>query len=61
MSITQFFADASNTMTVISFLTFIGIIWWTFSGRRAADFATAAQLPFADEPAAGPTKERHHA
>ncbi|OWW21678.1 cbb3-type cytochrome oxidase subunit 3 [Noviherbaspirillum denitrificans] len=41
--------DARNVMTVLSFLTFIGIVWWAYSGRRSADFEAAANLPFADE------------
>jgi len=41
--------DARNVMTVLSFLTFIGIVWWAYSARRGADFEAAANLPFADE------------
>jgi cytochrome c oxidase cbb3-type subunit 4 len=44
-----FFIDASSAFTVVSFVTFIGIMWWTFSSRRNADFDEAANLPFADE------------
>jgi cytochrome c oxidase cbb3-type subunit 4 len=32
--------------TVVSFATFIGIVWWAWSKRRADDFSEAAQLPF---------------
>lgn len=32
--------------TVVSFLTFIGIIVWAYSHRNAADFEEAANLPF---------------
>lgn len=32
--------------TVVSFITFIGIIAWAFSRRNAADFEEAANLPF---------------
>jgi len=32
--------------TVVSFLTFIGIVGWAYSRRNAADFETAANLPF---------------
>jgi cytochrome c oxidase cbb3-type subunit 4 len=32
--------------TVASFVTFIGIVWWAWSKRRAADFEEAANLPF---------------
>jgi cytochrome c oxidase cbb3-type subunit 4 len=32
--------------TVLSFITFIGIIAWAYSRRNAADFEKAANLPF---------------
>ena len=32
--------------TVLSFMTFIGIVVWAYSRRNAADFEEAAQLPF---------------
>ena len=37
-----------SIVTVVTFLVFIGIVAWAWSGRRRADFAAAAQLPFAD-------------
>jgi len=40
---------ASQIMTVISFATFIGILWWTYGSHSKADFDQAAQLPFDDE------------
>ena len=43
------FDHASSIMTVASFLTFMGILAWTFALRRAADFDSAAALPFLDE------------
>lgn len=49
MSFEQLILDARNLFTVISFLTFVGIVLWAYSGRRRADFETAANLPFADE------------
>ena len=49
MNIQDIFDKASSAMTVVSFLTFIGILWWTFIHHRSHDFDTAAQLPFADE------------
>lgn len=33
-------------VTVVSFLTFIGIVAWAFSGKNSAEFDKAAQLPF---------------
>lgn len=35
-----------SVATVASFATFIGIVWWAWSKRRAADFSEAANLPF---------------
>ena len=33
-------------VTVISFITFIGIMVWAYSRKNADDFETAANLPF---------------
>ena len=33
-------------VTVVSFLTFIGIIAWAYSRKNSADFDQAANLPF---------------
>ena len=39
-----------NTLRIIvevaTFAAFIGIVAWAWSGRRVADFHTAARLPF---------------
>jgi cytochrome c oxidase cbb3-type subunit 4 len=35
-----------SLVTVISFLTFIGIIVWAYSRKNSADFDKAANLPF---------------
>ena len=32
--------------TVLSFVTFIGIIVWAYSRKNASEFDQAAQLPF---------------
>ena len=50
MSFVDLVLDARPAFTVISFVTFIGIVVWAYSGRRSADFDTEANLPFADEP-----------
>jgi cytochrome c oxidase cbb3-type subunit 4 len=62
MTIANIFDDASRLMTVISFITFIGIVAWTFSKRRSADFSTASMLPFADETdeMESHNSEKHH-
>jgi len=49
MAIEQIFDSMSSVMTVVSFTTFVGILWWTFALRRGADFAVQAALPFADD------------
>jgi cytochrome c oxidase cbb3-type subunit IV len=49
MAILNIFTDASSAVTVISLITFLGILWWTFGIKRSADFDAAASLPFADE------------
>lgn len=58
MGIDKLFDSFSSVMTVISFLTFIGILWWTFS-RRNSDFDSAALLPFADDDAPQAQEKRH--
>ncbi len=35
-----------SIVTVLTFLIFLGIVWWALSGRNRADFDEAAQLPF---------------
>ena len=51
MGIENLFDSASKIMTVISFVTFIGILWWTVITPRNSDFDAAAQLPVADDEA----------
>jgi cytochrome c oxidase cbb3-type subunit 4 len=55
MNIAVLFDKVSSAMTVISFLTFVGILWWTFVRHKDRDFAAAAQLPFADDDAPAAT------
>lgn len=45
----------SSVFTVVSFLTFIGIVQWAWSSRRREAFRDAANAPFAlpEEPAPG--------
>ena len=35
-----------SLVTVVSFLTFIGIVVWAYSRKNSADFDKAANLPF---------------
>ncbi len=41
------FAILSSTVTLVSFVTFAGIVAWALSKRRRAAFAAAANAPFA--------------
>jgi cytochrome c oxidase cbb3-type subunit 4 len=41
--------DMRSAMTVISLLTFVGIVAWAWSKRNKSGFEEAAELPFRDE------------
>lgn len=41
--------DIRSALTVIMFVVFLGIVFWTFSGRRKRAFDEAARLPFDDD------------
>lgn len=41
--------DMRSVVTLVSFLTFVGIIAWAWSKRNKSDFDEAAMLPFKDE------------
>jgi cytochrome c oxidase cbb3-type subunit 4 len=43
--------DLRSGWTVLSFLAFLGIVWWAYSGRRKARFDEAARLALDDEAA----------
>ncbi len=36
-------------VTLLSFLAFVGIVWWAWSRRNQSGFDEAAQLPFLGE------------
>ena len=36
--------------TVALFVTFLGIVFWAYSGRRKAAFEAAAKAPLEDDP-----------
>jgi cytochrome c oxidase cbb3-type subunit 4 len=46
--------DVRAAMTVITFLVFLGIVWFAYSRRNRARFDEAARLPFADDAALEP-------
>jgi cytochrome c oxidase cbb3-type subunit 4 len=37
----------ASIMTVVSFIAFLGIVWWAYSHRRREAFDHAAKAPFA--------------
>ena len=41
--------DLRSVVTLISMLTFVGILIWAWSKRNQRDFEEAAQLPFKDD------------
>jgi cytochrome c oxidase cbb3-type subunit 4 len=41
--------DLRSIMTVVSFVTFMGIVWWAWSRHSKAGFEEAARLVFDDE------------
>ncbi len=38
-----------SVVTVVTFILFLGILVWTLSQRRSADFDEAAKLPFGQD------------
>jgi len=51
-------SDARTVVTVLSLLSFLGIVFWAYGKRRKTAFEEAANLPFADEPNA--RRENRH-
>jgi cytochrome c oxidase cbb3-type subunit 4 len=49
MALTDLVSDLRSVVTIVSMLTFIGIVIWAYSARRKNDFDEAAGLPFIDE------------
>jgi len=41
--------DLRSIATVISLLTFVGIVAWAWSKRNQSDFEEAARLPFNED------------
>lgn len=42
-------ADLQSILTLIAFLSFIGIVWWAYSKRQQAAFGEAARIPLDDD------------
>ena len=60
MDFATWITDARSVMTLVSLLTFIGIVYWAFVAHRKQDFDEAAMLPFADEEPANSKQEPNH-
>lgn len=41
-------SDLRTIVTSLSFVVFIGIVWWAYGKRQKQRFDEAANLPFAD-------------
>lgn len=60
MDFATWLSDARSVMTLVSLLTFVGIVYWAFVAHRKQDFDEAAMLPFADEKPGNNTQEPKH-
>jgi cytochrome c oxidase cbb3-type subunit IV len=38
-----------SLVTVLAFVSFVGIVFWAYSGRTRRRFEEAAQLPFTED------------
>lgn len=45
--------DLRSLFTVLSFLAFVGIVWWAYSSRRKDAYEAAARIPLEDDLPAG--------
>ncbi len=41
--------DMRSVLTLLAFITFIGIVLWAYHTKSRRNFDEAAQLPFADD------------
>ena len=41
--------DFRSVITLLAFLTFIGIVFWAYHGKSRRNFDEAAQLPLIDD------------
>ena len=60
MDFATWISDARSVMTLVSLLTFVGIVYWAFIAHRKQDFDEAAMLPFADEETENSKQEPTH-
>jgi cytochrome c oxidase cbb3-type subunit 4 len=50
--------EMRSIVTVLAFVSFIGIVWWAYSRHSKKGFEEAARLPFADDRADEQTLKR---
>ncbi len=43
--------DMRSVLTLLAFVSFLGIVVWAYHGKNRKKFDDAAQLPFADDSA----------
>ena len=48
--------DLRSLFTVLSFLAFVGIVWWAYSSRRKQSYDAAARIPLEEDPPADVTE-----
>ena len=63
MDLGEFTNMAASVVTVVSFVTFIGIVAWAYSGRRKKAYDEAANMPFdhdEDLPSDGASTDATH-
>jgi cytochrome c oxidase cbb3-type subunit 4 len=58
-TIESFLFDAHSIITLVSFVTFIGIVWWTYGVHRNSDFDSMANLPLNDDIDQSSTENDH--
>lgn len=49
--------DLRSIMTVVSLVTFLGIVWWAYSRGSQKNFEEAANLPFMEDDERGEAPE----
>lgn len=54
MTLDTFVIDARSTLTVLSLVSFLAIVWHTYSKASKVALDEAAQIPFADEEPVAP-------
>ena len=43
------FIALRSAFTLISFVVFLGIMWWAYNGRQSKGFSEAASIPFHED------------